>query len=89
MTMQYIEFSITLNNIKVDAIAHVDYEPYSSAKIVGLPENCYPAEEGTLEIHSLMLSVKDSQIDITYLLDEIPSLKEDIIQEILTNIPNP
>lgn len=85
MYLAPFEFPININNTEVIATVEVDYSPYVKGKVVGLPEDCYPDIHPSVEIISL--KVKDD-IDITYLLYELPSLRDDLEQDIYTHLRN-
>ena len=52
--------NVTFSHIGLDFAAEVDYEPYIPAQLYGLPENCAPAEGGTVEITDLTCGGKDA-----------------------------
>lgn len=74
-----IPFTLTVNDVEISAIANARHYPGYPAKVYGPPEDCYPAEEPTIEISEVRLIDHNKKlIDISFLIHSLPNLYDAI-----------
>jgi len=80
---------IEIYGLEIEVEVTYNYTPYLPAYTGGLPEDCYPAEGGEMEVISVIRPANkaklEDKIDLTDLLN-IPKVYESVQELIMDNI---